>query len=133
MINTMNSKVEQFYLAQSQREIIYKPTEKIPIIQVANFPELGKLTALRFIECVQKNPGGVVSLPTGKTPEHFIKWVAYFLKNWDKDDVKQKLELVEINPKIKPDIFSLQFVQILSLIHIYLQPGLLEFFLWVCK
>ena len=108
----MTSKVEQYYLSQSQKELIYKPTEKIPIIQVTNFPELGKLTALRFIEWVQKNPGGVVSLPTGKTPEHFIKWVAFFLKNWDTNDVKQKLDLVEIDPKIKPDIFSLQFVQI---------------------
>ncbi len=108
----MISKVEQYYLSQSQKELIYKPTEKIPIIQVTNFPELGKLTALRFIEWVQKNPGGVVSLPTGKTPEHFIKWVAFFLKNWDTNDVKQKLDLVEIDPKIKPDIFSLQFVQI---------------------
>ena len=30
---------------------------------------------MRFIEWVQQNPGGVISLPTGKTPEHFIKWV----------------------------------------------------------
>jgi len=108
----MISKVEQYYLQLSQKELIYKPTEKIPVIQVANFPELGKLTALRFLEWVQQNPGGVVSLPTGKTPEHFIKWVAYFLKNWDKDDVREKLNSVEIDTKIKPDIFSLQFVQI---------------------
>ena len=81
----MMSKVEQYYLTQSKKELIYKPTEKIPVIQVANFPELGKMTALRFIEWMQQNPGGVVSLPTGKTPEHFIKWVSYFLKNWNKD------------------------------------------------
>lgn len=108
----MKSKVEQYYLTQSHKELIYKPTEKIPVIQVANFPELGKLTALRFLEWVQQNPGGVVSLPTGKTPEHFIKWVAYFLKNWDKEDVREKLNAVEIDTKVKPDIFSLQFVQI---------------------
>jgi len=108
----MISKVEQYYLKLSQKELIYKPTEKIPVIQVANFPELGKLTALRFLEWVQQNPGGVVSLPPGKTPEHFIKWVAYFLKNWDKEDVREKLNSVEIDTKIKPDIFSLQFVQI---------------------
>ena len=108
----MLSKVENYYLTQSQKESIYKPTEKIPVIQVSNFPELGKMTALRFIEWVQQNPGGVVSLPTGKTPEHFIKWVTYFLKNWDKTEVREKLDQVGIDIKIKPDIFSLQFVQI---------------------
>ena len=76
----MISKVEQYYLELSKKDLIYKPTEKMPVIQVTNFPELGKMTALRFIEWMQQNPGGVVSLPTGKTPEHFIKWVAYFLK-----------------------------------------------------
>ena len=39
----------------------------------------GKLTALRFLEWVQQNPEGVVSLPTGKTPEYFIRWVTEYL------------------------------------------------------
>jgi len=108
----MLSKVEQYYLAQSQKELIYKPIEKVPVIQVANFPELGKMTALRFIEWMQQNPGGVVSLPTGKTPEHFIKWVAYYLKNWGKDDVVNTLKKVDLDPNKKPDISSLRFVQI---------------------
>ena len=108
----MKSKVEQYYLTQSQKELIYKPTEKIPVIQVANFPELGKLTALRFIEWTQQNPNGVVSLPTGKTPEHFIKWVAYFLKNWDKQDVVEALKKVDIDPALRPDVSGLRFVQI---------------------
>ena len=108
----MTSKVEQYYLTQSQKELIYKPTEKIPVIQVTNFPELGKMTALRFIEWMQQNSGGVVSLPTGKTPEHFIKWVAYFLKNWTKDDVVDMLKKVELDPGKKPSMDSLRFVQI---------------------
>ena len=108
----MISKVEQYYLAQSKKELIYKPTEKIPVIQVANFPELGKMTALRFIEWMQQNPGGVVSLPTGKTPEHFIKWVAHFLKNWGKAEVIEALKKVDLDPAIKPDVSSLRFVQI---------------------
>ncbi|MDP3150757.1 MAG: glucosamine-6-phosphate deaminase [Ignavibacteria bacterium] len=106
------SKVEQYYLAASGKQLIYSPTEKIPVIQVSSFPELGRLTALRFIEWVQKNPGGVISLPTGKTPEHFIKWVGYFLKNWGKKDVIEKLEKTGIDPTIKPDMKSLHFVQI---------------------
>lgn len=108
----MLSKVEQFYLDQSGHKLIYEPTEKIPVIQVTNFPELGKLTALRFIEWVQANPGGVVSLPTGKTPEHFIKWVAHFLKNWGKQNVADELKKVDLDPGIKPDISNLHFVQI---------------------
>lgn len=108
----MLSKVEQYYLEQSCRDLIYKPTEKIPVIQVANFPELGKFTALRFIEWIQDNPNGVVSLPTGKTPEHFIKWVKHFLKNWDKEDVITQLKKVEIDTTKRPDISKLTFVQI---------------------
>ncbi|MEO8231438.1 MAG: glucosamine-6-phosphate deaminase, partial [Ignavibacteriota bacterium] len=108
----MISKVEQYYLGLSQKQLIYKPAEKIPVIQVANFPELGKMTALRFIEWVQKNPNGVVSLPTGKTPEHFIKWVAFFLKNWDKDEVVNTFKKVDLDSSSKPDIANLRFVQI---------------------
>lgn len=108
----MLSKVEQYYLDQSGKELIYKPTEKIPVIQVPNFPELGKMTALRFIEWMQQNPGGVVSLPTGKTPEHFIKWVGHFLKNWDKENVINELKKVDLDPTNKPDISNLRFVQI---------------------
>ncbi|NIT62095.1 MAG: hypothetical protein GWN00_39645, partial [Aliifodinibius sp.] len=61
--------------------------EKIGVIQVQNFPLLGKLAALRFLEWVQNNPGGVISLPTGKTPEFFIREVNRFLNNWNKREV----------------------------------------------
>jgi len=108
----MLSKVEQYYLDKSGKELMYKPTEKMPIIQVGNFPELGKLTALRFIEWVQQNPGGVVSLPTGKTPEHFIKWVGYFIKNWGSDEAKKHLTEAGIDPSVRPQMESLHFVQI---------------------
>ena len=53
---TATSNVEKYYLEKSKKKLIYAPTEKIGIIQVDNFPELGKLTALRFIEWVQQNP-----------------------------------------------------------------------------
>jgi glucosamine-6-phosphate deaminase len=108
----MQSKVEQYYLSLSGKELIYKPTEKIPVIQVSNFPELGKFTALRFIEWMQANPGGVISLPTGKTPEHFIKWVSHFLKNWDSESVQNEFRKVDIDYSKKPDISSFSFVQI---------------------
>jgi len=79
---------------------------------VDNFPDLGKLTALRFLEWIQMNPGGVISLPTGKTPEYFIKWTTYYLKNWKNPEVQKELEENGLNPDIRPDMGSLYFVQI---------------------
>lgn len=104
--------VEKHFLKASGKKFIYEPTEKIPVIQIKNFYELGCLTALRFIEWVQKNPGGVISLPTGKTPEHFISMISYYLNNWNNKSVQKELEEVGIDCSIKPDMFSLHFVQI---------------------
>ncbi len=106
------SNVEKYYLNLSGKKLIYAPTEKIPVIQVPNFPELGKLTALRFLEWAQNNKGGVISLPTGKTPEHFIKWVSYFVNNWNSRKAQTELGKVGIDTSRKPDMKSLYFVQI---------------------
>lgn len=106
------SNVEQHFLSLSGKEFIYKPVEKIPVIQVDSFPELGKLTALRFIEWVIENQDGVVSLPTGKTPEHFIKWVAKILKEWDTEPIQNLLKEVGISGIKKPTLENLRFVQI---------------------
>jgi glucosamine-6-phosphate deaminase len=107
-----NSKVEAAIIEKSGRKLLYPPTEKIAVIEVGNFPALGDLTALRFLEWVQTNPEGVVSLPTGKTPEHFIRWVKYYLRNWDIEDVQNKLQRYGINPATKPEMQNLRFVQI---------------------
>ncbi len=64
-----SSEVESYYIARSGYE---KQSGLIKYIVVDNFPELGLLTAKRFLEWVGENPDGVISLPTGKTPEHFI-------------------------------------------------------------
>ncbi len=109
---TANSRVEQLALARSGRKIIYSPTEKIRVIEVDNFPMLGKITALRFLEWVQNNPGGVVSLPTGKTPEHFIKWVTHYLTKWHQAEVQSDLEKMGVDATRKPEMKSLYFVQI---------------------
>ncbi len=106
------SKVEEKALTQSGQKLIYSPTEKVGVITVDNFPMLGKLTALRFIEWAQNNQGGVVSLPTGKTPEHFIKWVKHYLDSWSQPNVARDLEANGIDPSKKPDMASLHFVQI---------------------
>lgn len=108
----MQSIVEQKAIERSGMQLIYPPLEKIGVIIVNSFPELGTLTALRFLEWVQQNPGGVISLPTGKTPEYFIKEVVRFLNTWDKKDTVVELESWGLNPAIKPDMQSLHFVQI---------------------
>ncbi len=106
------SRVEQVFLERSGRKFSYSPTEKMKIIEVENFPALGKLTALRFLEWVQENPNGVISLPTGKTPEHFIKWVKWYLESWHLPEVQRDLLENGINPEKKPVMSGLHFIQI---------------------
>lgn len=112
IMKILSSTVEQKYLEDSKKELFYSPTEKIPIIQVQSFPELGKLTAFRFVEWVLQNPDGVISLPTGKTPEHFIKWVAKILGEWNTKFIQKHLVDLGINPEKKPALDGLKFVQI---------------------
>ena len=80
------SKVESaFYEISGSPEI----NTNIPYVVVENFPLMGLLTALRFLEWVSENPNGVISLPTGKTPEYFIKWTTHLLENWDDKKIKE--------------------------------------------
>ena len=72
---------------------------------------MGLLTALRFIEWVAENPEGVISLPTGKTPEYFIKWTKYILDNWEKEEVRDILENHGAGKLDKPETKNLKFVQ----------------------
>ncbi len=104
--------VERIAVRASAFDALYEPTEKIPTIVVKNFPALGKLAAMRFLEWVQGHPGGVISLPTGKTPEHFIKWVQHLLNHWETPETQRILEQAGIDPANKPDMTSLRFVQI---------------------
>ena len=84
----------------------------IPYVLVDNFPQLGLITALRFLEWVHDNPEGVISLPTGKTPEYFIRWTQFLLKNWDNKKGKKFLDKYGLKLTSKPDLSGLQFVQI---------------------
>lgn len=106
------SPVERCFVEQSAYQPQYPPTEKMPVIVAESFPQLGRLTALKFLEWVQANPDGVISLPTGKTPEHFIAQVQYFLDGWEKPDITEQLRQAGINPAVKPDVSGLHFVQI---------------------
>lgn len=108
----VSSRVEQLALERSLFQALYPPAEKIATIVVDNFPALGKLAAMRFLEWLQQNPEGVVSLPTGKTPEYFIKWVSHLLTNWEQADVRAELEKYGIDPAVQPRMDQLRFVQI---------------------
>lgn len=49
----LSSAVERYFLQQTSFGSQYAPTEKLPVIITESFPQLGKLTALRFLEWVQ--------------------------------------------------------------------------------
>ena len=106
------SHVEEVALARSGYDLIYPPEEKLPTILVENFPALGRLTAVRFLEWVQEHPEGLCALPTGKTPEYFIKFVQYYLRNWGNRDVAASLEEMGLSTDKRPNLSSLRFVQI---------------------
>ena len=103
------SSVEQYFFQKSQRS---DPTTRVPYILVDNFPKLGFFTALRFLEWVSENPEGVISLPTGKTPEYFIRWVNHLSANWADDSLTRLRHESGLGLTRKPDFRGLQFVQI---------------------
>ena len=108
MTRHFKSKVEnKFY----QRAGNYKISTRVPYIVVDNFPRLGLLTALRFVEWISENPEGVISLPTGKTPEYFIKYTRYLLDSWKSKEVQDILYRHDLGNISKPDTRGLQFVQ----------------------
>lgn len=106
------TKVEKTILDANGIQEQFTPEEKIPVIVVDNFPLLGKLTALRFIEWIQENPDGVASLPTGKTPEYFIRETQRIIQGWNQKDVQKELSEWGIDTEKKIDLRGLRFVQI---------------------
>ena len=103
------SEVEAAFLKES---VLKNPGTNIPYVVVDNFPKLGLFTALRFLEWVSENPEGVISLPTGKTPEFFIKWTKYILNNWNDKQVVSIKEKYGLKGMKKPVLSGLHFVQI---------------------
>lgn len=110
-INNINwSEIEKkFLLDNKQTEFIY-PEEKIPSIEVRNIYELGKLVSQRFMEWVISNPTGVVALPTGRTPEFFIKTLEKYKNSWYSNEVQDDLKNTRIQSF--PDTSQLKFVML---------------------
>lgn len=103
--------VEKKFLEKSGRQSVY-PNEYIAAIEVRNHYELGKLTALKFLEWVQHNPNGVVAFTSGATPEFFVKFLYYYKNNWHQPKVQAELHSVNIKCKNFPNTTNLRLVQI---------------------
>jgi len=108
----MESRVERVAVEKTGRSLRLAPSEKVGVIIVDSFPALGTLTAARFVEWVQENPEGVVALPTGKTPEHFIKETRRFLDGWGRRATQRELAQWGVEARAKCDLRGLRFVQI---------------------
>ncbi len=108
----MNSRVEEQFLSRTGQKRRYEGDEHLGVLVVETFPHLGTLTAARFLEWVQGNPGGVVALPTGRTPQYFIEEVRRFLRTWNTAETGAELERWGVDPALRPDPGSLRFVQI---------------------
>ncbi len=107
-----SSKVEEYFSNIHDDFKQSSQYHKIPVIVVENYVELGQLSALRFLEWVSLNPGGAIALPTGKTPEFFIKWVQFYLANWKKELNNGILAKMGLDKNLVPDMKSLHFFQL---------------------
>ena len=102
------SAVEQAFVDKSG---VKKMTTTTPYIITESVPQMGLLMALRFIEWVAQNPNGVISLPTGKTPQYFIQYTHEILDNWDSQRIQEVLKKHGLGSIAKPQLSGLQFVQ----------------------
>ncbi len=100
--------VEKAFFKQSK---LKKISTQMPYITVESFPQLGLLSALSFLEWAGENPDGVVSLPTGKTAQHFIQFTHILMDNWHNKKGKDILEKYHLSDLKKPDLSGLHFVQ----------------------
>lgn len=109
MTYNTSSQVEQYFQQFDRRFADNQQQCLTQTLTVDNYIVLGQLTALRFLEWAGLNPGGVVALPTGKTPEFFIKWIQYYLDNWEEESRDGIIGKLDIK---KPDFKSLHFFQL---------------------
>ena len=103
------SAVENEFLRLSGLPSEY-PGEAIPVVEVDNVYDLGKIVSQRFMEWVHENPNGVVALPTGRTPEFFIKTLEKYKLQWDGDEVRDDLKNFALSSF--PDTSNLKFVML---------------------
>ena len=80
------------------------------MVQVENVYDLGKIVSQRFMEWVHEHPNGVVALPTGRTPEFFIKTLEKYKLHWNSDEVRDDLKNFHLSSF--PDTSQLKFVML---------------------
>ncbi len=103
------SAVENHFIGRKAK---HYESERIRVITVPNYVVLGQLTALRFIEWIKSNPQGIVALPTGKTPEYFIKWFVYYINHWSYECQKGIIGRLGLSSPKPPSCAELHLVQI---------------------
>ncbi len=103
------SNVEKRFFNNTRADYSHSKTSYLIL---ENFPQLGFITSLRFLEWIYENPEGVISLPTGKTPEHFIKWTQHLLTHWNDAKLERLRKENGLYIDRKPDLSGLHFVQI---------------------
>jgi glucosamine-6-phosphate deaminase len=106
------SRVEEYFRKAGGDWKITPEHERVQVVTVGNYVLLGQLTALRFLEYVSENPEAVVALPTGKTPEYFIKWMRHYQSNWEAEAKDGMLAKVGLGGRDKPRMDGLRFVQL---------------------
>ena len=109
---TSFTQVEHAFLSKSGRANEYEG-ERSPIVEVNNVYELGQLVAISFLEWCTANPTGVIALPTGKTPEYFIKTLDRFRDSWGTETLITELTALGFTPGASfPDTSQLTFVML---------------------
>lgn len=104
--------VETEFLQRSKRTACVYPGEKAPVVEVLNVYELGKIVALSFLEWVCDNPNGVVALPTGKTPEYFIKTMEKYQSTWNNPQTQAEIRGYDYKGDRFPSTEGLKFVML---------------------
>jgi glucosamine-6-phosphate deaminase len=105
------TEVEKAFINRSGKQASYKD-ERVPVVEVLNVYELGKIVALSFLEWVHENPTGVVALPTGKTPEYFIKTLEKYKNNWSNSKVREEVQSYGFKHDEFPRTDNLRFVML---------------------
>ena len=73
----------------------------------------GQLVAISFLEWCTANPCGLVALPTGRTPEYFIKTLERYRVQWGEAGLVNELTALGYSPSDTfPDLSKLTFVML---------------------
>jgi len=85
------------------------PSPPFPLPTVST----GQLVAIAFLEWCTANPSGVVALPTGRTPEYFIKTLERYRMQWGQPALVSELTALGYSPSDAfPDLSKLTFVML---------------------